>query len=212
MLKFNNKVMKFGNYWGTIGSVISPGPVASYKLYYEMLTETTGPTKVITGINITEYPYLVIMFDFKVSDYPSGGAGGTYFNFGSGDNDLRTRDHTFYHHSQTSILETNTSQSVSIINSSCTRVSLDGRYNYYASISPLDYHNHAYLIDISTNYVEVYFDKSYALYTQYPVAFETFEYWETTKEVSQIPTIKNITVYGFTSAEDATNYIINGSL
>lgn len=208
MMKFNGKVMKFGNYWGTSDSIISPEPpVPSYKLYYEMLTETSGPTKVTTGIDITEYPYLVVMFDFKVI---YGGAGGSYFNFGT--NSLNTRDHTYYHRSETSILETSTSQSSTIINSSCTRVTLDSAYNYFAGVSPESYHNHAYLVDISTSSMKLYFDKSYAINTTYPAAFERFEYWQTSKEVSQQPVIKNITVYGFSSEEAATNYIVNGSL
>lgn len=205
MLKFNNKVMKFGNYWGTSGSVTPPVP--SYKLYYEMLTETSGPTKVTTGIDVTEYPYLVVMFDFKVI---YGGAGGSYFNFGT--NSLNTRDHTYFHSSETSILETSTSQSSTIINSSCTRYILDSAYNYFAGVSPTGYHNHAYLVNISTGSMKLYFDKSYAINTTYPSAFERFEYWQTTMEVSQQPVIKNITVYGFDSEEDATNYIVNGSL
>lgn len=211
MLKFNNKVMKFGNYWGTSGPVTPPEPpepTPTYKLYYEMLPETSGPTQVTTDIDITEYPYLVIMFDFKVSSY---GAGGTSFNFGN--NSLNTRDHTYYYEGYTSILETGTSQSSTIINSRCNRYTLDGRYNYFMySITPRDYHNHAYLINASTKFVKVYFDKSYSLNTTYGGAFERFEYWQTTKEASQIPIIKNITVYGFSTEEAATNYILNGSL
>lgn len=209
MLKFNNKVMKFGNYWGTGGSVIPPEPPApTYKLYYEMLTETSGPTKVTTGIDVTEYPYLVVMFDFKIS---GAGAGGSYFNFSS--NSLNTRDHTLYYEGYTSILETSTSQSSTIINSSCNRYTLDGRYNYFKyGITPRNYHNHAYLVNVSTGFMKVYFDKSYALNTTYGGAFERFEYWQTTKEASQNPIIKNITVYGFSAEEDATSYILNGSL
>lgn len=33
MLKFNNKVMKFGNYWGTGGSVIPPEPVIEWDVW-----------------------------------------------------------------------------------------------------------------------------------------------------------------------------------
>ena len=44
MLKFNNKVMKFGNYWGTSGSVTPPGPV---------FDEVTIGTQTWTAKNIT---------------------------------------------------------------------------------------------------------------------------------------------------------------
>lgn len=181
------------------------------KLYYESLPEITGATKIITGINITEYPYLVIKYDFKTTAGSSQwGAGGAYFNFG--DNVLNTRNHTYYYRNQTSIYETNTSQLVNIIDSSCTEISLDGRHNYFADKEPINYHTHAYLVNISTNYVKVYFDKVYSINTTYPAAFNTFEYWQITQEVYQIPTIKNIYVYGFATEEEAIDFIVNGTL
>lgn len=178
------------------------------KLYYEMLPEISGATKIITDIDITEYPYLVIKYDFKTTAGSSQwGAGGAYFNFG--DSVLNTRNHTYYYRNQTSIYETNTSQLVNIINDSCSEILVDGRNNYLANKEPIDYHNHAYLVNISTNYVKVYFDKVYSLNTTYQTAFNILEYWQITQEVYQVPTIKNIYVYGFATEEDAINFIVN---
>ena len=181
------------------------------KLYYESLSEIVGPTNVDIDITVTELPYLVISYDFRVYEHPwYTGAGGTYFNFNNNQNNLRTRDHTVYRPSETSVFDASTDQIVNIIDASCSRISLDGRYNYFMSnTSPKTYHNHAYLINISTNFLKIFFDAVYIANTSYSTEFDILKSWGTTQESIQTPYIKNIYVYGFATEEAAINFIVN---
>ena len=186
------------------------------KLYYESLPEIVGSTSATVNIDVTEFPYFVLTFDFKVG--PDGrGAGGTHFIFNNdnsytSDRQLRTRDHTVYNGSSTSILETNVAGT--IVNEACYRINnLDGYYNYFVNyISPRTYHTHAYLMDVESKFLKIYFDKTYMLNKSYSNKFTTLTKWETTQELNQVPYIKNIYVYGFATEEEAIDFIVNGTL
>lgn len=186
-----------------LGSNKIYGSSSTSILYYSKPEEVIGATKVTTSLNITAQPYLVIKYDSKVT---YGGAGGVYFNFGTVT--VQTRDHTYYHGSHTSVLETSTSQQSTIYGSNITRYSLDSKYNYFnTAVSPETYSNHAYIINIANGITKVYFNKTYAIYTNYNTTFNTLEYYQTTREVNQTPYIKNIEIYGFAREVDAINYV-----
>ena len=183
------------------------------KLYYENLSEFVGPSSANLNINVAEFPYFVLMFDFKVG--PDGrGAGGTHFIFNNDTiyRQLRTRDHTVYNGSSTSILETGVAGT--IVNDACSRINnLDGYYNYFVNyVSPRTYHTHAYLMNIESKFLKIYFDKIYMLNTTCHEKFTTLTKWETTQESNQVPYIKNIYVYGFATEEEAIDFIVNGTL
>lgn len=48
MLKFNNKVMKFGNYWGSGGSVTPPGPVIEWDVWDRSTYDDTSWQSTLT--------------------------------------------------------------------------------------------------------------------------------------------------------------------
>lgn len=182
---------------------------SSMDLLYEMTTEHTSAFNNEQTIDVSTYQYLVLEFQYKRS---GSGASGIQSFFNSwGSNNIRTRDHSSYV-AHAAIIETATNISTTIVGSNISSKTVDGTLVYYRNdLSDTAYQQYHQLINLSSTQMKAYMNRVHAITVNYNrSAYTTYKGFNTWKEASQYPYVKNYRVLGFQTEQRAIDYITNG--
>lgn len=178
-------------------------------LLYEMTTEHTTGFNNEQTIDVSSYQYLVLEFQYRRSGSGASGIQSFFNNWNS--NSLRTRDHSSYI-GHAAIIETATNISTTIVGSNISNRTVDGAMVYYRSdLSDTTYQQYHQLINLASTQMKAYMNRVHAVTVNYNrSAYTTFKGFNTWKESSQYPYVKNYRVLGFQTEQRAIDYIING--